>query len=142
MREGSKSSGAAAWGSGGVVDFRPGSASKGEGGESDRWGLVDREMMERRPAQEGVIQKGKRISPEDATDAWAGWADCDDFGLRGRRGGWAGWARGRMSRGVGRAESKEKNFRIKNWIFEFTRALEICRRFRRNFDMRDFPIFF
>jgi hypothetical protein len=113
------------------------------GGESDRWGPVDRETRERRPAREGVIRKGKCISREDATDARAGWVGRDCFGLRGQRGRWAGWARGGMGRGVGRAESKEKNFGIKNWIFEFTMALEICiRRFRRNFDMRIFPKFF
>jgi hypothetical protein len=51
--------------------------------------------------------------------------------------------RGRVGRKVGRAEIKKKNFWIKNWIFEFTQALEICRRrFRRNFDMRIFPKFF
>jgi hypothetical protein len=34
-------------------------------------------------------------------------------------------------------KASKKNFRIKKWIFEFTKALEICtRRFRRNFDMR------
>jgi hypothetical protein len=46
------------------------------GGEdtSDRWGPVDKETRERRPAREGMNQKGKRISCEDVTDAWAGWA--------------------------------------------------------------------
>jgi hypothetical protein len=46
------------------------------GGEdtSDRWGPVDRETRERRPAREGVNRKGKCISREDATDARAGWA--------------------------------------------------------------------
>jgi hypothetical protein len=46
------------------------------GGEdtSDRWGPVDREMRERRSAREGVTQKGKCISREDATDTRAGWA--------------------------------------------------------------------
>jgi hypothetical protein len=48
----------------------------GHGGEdtSDRWGPVDRETRERRPAREGVNRKGKRISREDATNARAGWA--------------------------------------------------------------------
>jgi hypothetical protein len=80
------------------------------GGEdtSDRWGSVDRETRERRPAREGVNQKEKRISCEDVTDAQAGWAGRSDFGLRGRRGRWAGWARDRTGRKVGRAESKEK----------------------------------
>jgi hypothetical protein len=40
---------------------------------------------------------------------------------------------------AGRPNLEEKNFRIKNWIFEFTKALENCERiFRRNFDMRIF----
>jgi hypothetical protein len=40
-------------------------------------------------------------------------------------------------------KTKKKNFFIKNWISEFTKALEICtRRFRMNFDMRIFPKFF
>jgi hypothetical protein len=35
--------------------------------------------------------------------------------------------------------SEEKFFSNKNWIFEYTKALEICRRrFRKNFDMRIF----
>jgi hypothetical protein len=42
--------------------------------KSDRWGPVDRETRERRPAQEGVNRKGKRISRKEATDARAGWA--------------------------------------------------------------------
>jgi hypothetical protein len=80
------------------------------GGEdtSDRWGPVDRETRERRPAREGVNRKGKRVSREDATDARARWAGRGCVGLRGRRGRWAGWARGRTGRKVGRAESKEK----------------------------------
>jgi hypothetical protein len=38
------------------------------------WGPVVRETRGRRPAQEGVNRRGKRISREDATDARAGWA--------------------------------------------------------------------
>jgi hypothetical protein len=63
------------------------------GGEdtSDRWGPVDKETRERRPAQEGVNQKGKRISHEDVTDARAGWAGraisaCADGATSGRAG--------------------------------------------------------
>jgi hypothetical protein len=38
---------------------------------------------------------------------------------------------------------KENSFRNKNWIFEYTKALEIClRRFMRNFDVGIFPKFF
>jgi hypothetical protein len=46
------------------------------GGEdtSHRWGPVDRETRERRPAREGVNRKGKRISRKDATGARRGWA--------------------------------------------------------------------
>jgi hypothetical protein len=58
-------------GSGGAGDFRSGSAGVGRG-ESNRWGPVDREMRERRPAREGVIRKGKRIFREDAIDAKGG----------------------------------------------------------------------
>jgi hypothetical protein len=61
----------------------------------------------------------------------------------------ARWPRGlrglmrRLAAWAGRPNVKEKNFLIKNWIFEFTRALENCgRRFRRNFDMTIFPKFF
>jgi hypothetical protein len=90
--------------------FPTGAGRHGEGGESNRWGPIDRETRERRPAQEGVIRKGKRISHEDATDARAGWTARDCFGLWGRRGRWAGWARGQTGRKVGRAKSKEKLF--------------------------------
>jgi hypothetical protein len=90
--------------------FLTGVGLRGEGGEFDRWGPVDREMRERQPAREGVIRKGKHISREYAIDAWARWADWDDFGLRVWRSRWSGWARGRTGRGVGWAESKEKNF--------------------------------
>jgi hypothetical protein len=113
MREGCKSSGASeAQGSGAGErrrgGFPTGVGRRGEGSESDRWGLIDKETRERRPAREGVILKGKRISREDMTDARAGWAGRDYFSLRGRHGRWAGWARGRTGRKVGRAESKEK----------------------------------
>jgi hypothetical protein len=115
MRDGCKSSGASEVRDSGVgarrhAGFPTGVGRRGEGGESDRWGLVDRETRERRSAREGVIRKGKRISHEDVTNARAGWAGRDCFGLRGRRGRWAGGARGRTGRGVGRAKSMEKNF--------------------------------
>jgi hypothetical protein len=71
--------------------FPTGVGQRREGGESDRWGPVDRQTRERRLAREGVIRKGKQISREDATDARARWAGKDCFGLRGRHGRWAGW---------------------------------------------------
>jgi hypothetical protein len=99
MREGCKSSEASEARGSGVEERRRGGfptrvSRRGEGGESDRWGPVDRDTRERRPFREGVIRKGKCISRADATDARAGWAGRDDFDLRGRRGRWAGWARG------------------------------------------------
>jgi hypothetical protein len=83
---------------------------RGREDTTDKRGPLARETRERRLAWEGVNQRGKRISREDATDAWAGWADRDGFGLWGRCVRWAGWARGRAGRKVGRAESKEKEF--------------------------------
>jgi hypothetical protein len=39
--------------------------------------------------------------------------------------------------------NRKKDFRIKNWIFEITKALEIrSRRFGRNFDVMIFSKFF
>jgi hypothetical protein len=88
MREGCKSSWASEARGSGAGERRHGGFPTGvgrreEGSESDRWGPVDRETRERRPAREGVIRKGKRIFREDAIDARAGWAGRDDFGLQG-----------------------------------------------------------
>jgi hypothetical protein len=67
----------------------------------------------------------------------------------GRSAGWLLDGLGRKAEQAGRlagltgSELKRNSFRNKNWIFEFTKALEICRRrFRRNFDTRIFPKFF
>jgi hypothetical protein len=81
---------------------------------SERWGPVDRETRERRSAQEGVNQKGKRISREGATDARAGWAGrvisaCGD----GAAGGWAGPEAKRAAGSVGPKIRKKRNFQIK-----------------------------
>jgi hypothetical protein len=113
MREGGKSSRASeARGSGAGEqqrgEFLIGVGRHGEGGESDRRGLIDRETRERWPAREGVNEKGKRISREDATDARAGLAGRVLSACGGRRGRWAGWARGQAGRGVGWAENKKK----------------------------------
>jgi hypothetical protein len=63
------------------------------GGEdtADKRGPLDRETRERRPAREGVNQKGKRIFREDATDVRAGWlagtvSACRDGAAGGRAG--------------------------------------------------------
>jgi hypothetical protein len=56
-------------------------------------------------------------------------------GLRGRT--------GRLAAGRSGPKVKKKSFLNKNFIFDYSKALEICRRrFRRNFDMRIFPKFF
>jgi hypothetical protein len=56
-------------------------------------------------------------------------------GLRGRT--------GRLAAGPFWAESEEKSFPNKKLIFDYSKALEICRRrFRRNFDVKIFPKFF
>jgi hypothetical protein len=91
MREGCKSSRASEARGSGVGEqqrgeFLTGVGRHGEGGESDRWGLIDRETRERWPAREGVNQKGKRISREDATDARAGLAGRALLACGGRRG--------------------------------------------------------
>jgi hypothetical protein len=78
---------------------------------SDRWGLVDRETRERRPAREGVNGKGKRISREDATDARAGWASR---GISASRDGAAGRLAGpeakRATGSAGPKIGKKKKF--------------------------------
>jgi hypothetical protein len=83
------------------------------GGEdtSDRWGPVDRETREKRPAREGVNRKGKHIPREDATDAWAGWAGrvisaCGDSVAGGR----AGPEAKRAARSAGPKIRKKRNF--------------------------------
>jgi hypothetical protein len=70
--------------------------------------------------------------PAGAVSACGG---SEASGLAGPKAEWAARSAG--------PKVRKKNFWIKNWIFEFTKALEICRRrFRRNFDMRIFPKFF
>jgi hypothetical protein len=104
-------------------------------------------LIERRGRSDPLVRrepKGKTYSRRDATDTRAGWAGEGGFGLRGQR-GQRGWLGQRLSGPVKLAEPKvrKKDFWIKNWIFEFTKSLEICRRrFRRNFDMGIFPKFF
>jgi hypothetical protein len=60
------------------------------------------------------------------------------WGRVGQKAKLAGWLLGRLGR-----KMKKKFFQNKNWIFEFTKALQICtRKFRRNLDTRIFPKFF
>jgi hypothetical protein len=55
MREGCKSSGASEAQGSGARKFLARVGRCGEGGDSDRWGPIDRETRETRPAREGVI---------------------------------------------------------------------------------------
>jgi hypothetical protein len=75
-----------------------------------------------------------------------GWDGPSACAACGRKGRWLVGLRGRAGRlaaGPITPKAKENSFLNKNWIFEFTKALEICRkRFRRNFCMRIFPKFF
>jgi hypothetical protein len=126
-REGCKSSGASEARGSGVGERRRGEIStgvgrRGEGGDSDRWGPVDREMRERRPAQEGVIRKGKHISREDATDARARWAGRDCFALRetARSVGWLG-QRPNGPRGPPGQKQRKKVFELKIGFLNLSR---------------------
>jgi hypothetical protein len=91
-----------------------------------------------------VIRKGKHISREDATDVRAGWADRDCVRPAGmaRPVGWLGQRPNGLQGWPGRKQGKMISELKIGFFFEFTKALEICRRFRRNFDMRIFPKFF
>jgi hypothetical protein len=70
---------------------------------------------------------------------------CGPREERGHRGDWTGGEAGRADWLLGRSgpKVKKKSFLNKKLIFDYSKALEICRRkFRRNFDMRIFPKFF
>jgi hypothetical protein len=74
------------------------------------------------------VREGRR----DEGAAW--WASLACWAARGQK---VGWLLGRLGRKL-----KENSFLNKKCIFEYTKALEICRRFRRNFGMGIFPKFF
>jgi hypothetical protein len=79
--------------------------------------------------EEGDDLSGGPAGTGDGTEA--GW----QHGLRGRV--------GRLAAGPNGPEVKENSFLNKNLIFDYSKALEICRRrFRRNFEVRIFPKFF
>jgi hypothetical protein len=142
MREGCKSSWASEARGSGAGERRHGEfltrvGRRGEGGKSDRWGPLggDRGRRRRRRAaqtqsRDGYWQLHQGRAGRDGLSARARWP-----AVRSEP------ARARLGR-VGRILRK-KFFSNKNWIFEYTKALEICRRrFRRNFDMRIFSKFF
>jgi hypothetical protein len=79
--------------------------------------------------EEGDDLSGGPAEPGDGTEA--GWR-C---GLRGRV--------GRLAAGLNEPEVKENSFPNKNLIFDYSKALEICRRrFRRNFEVGILTKFF
>jgi hypothetical protein len=88
-------------------------------------------------------REGRERPGGPAKGHWAGWP----VGQREGEGRWAAAGpKGRMGRLAARPigpKVKENSFPNKDLIFEYTKALEICRRrFRRDFDMRIFPKIF
>jgi hypothetical protein len=79
-----------------------------------------------------------------------GWAKTASWAGRGAEAQWGEGERpvekeqvGWLAAGPIGPKVKENYFLNKNLIFEYNKALEICRRrFRRNFDMRIFPKIF
>jgi hypothetical protein len=89
---------------------------------SDRWGPVDRETRERRPAREGVNRRGKRISREDATNARAGWAGrAISASGDSAAGGLAGPEAKQAVESAGPKIRKKRNFRIKIGFLNLSR---------------------
>jgi hypothetical protein len=87
--------------------------------------------------------KGKTYFRKCAINTRASWVGRVGFSPREERG--QREPAGPKAEGAARSAGpkiRKKNFRIKIWIFEFTKALDCRRRFRRNFDMRIFPKFF
>jgi hypothetical protein len=133
-------------GSGGIEDSRSGSA-----GVVEKMGLtsgppVSVVCREKASRTEGVNQRRKctsTITPMTRVGraAWAGlWASA--CGRREASGGRLGQRPSGPVRVAG-PKVKKKDFLIRNWILEFTKALEICtRKIRRNFDMGIFLKFF
>jgi hypothetical protein len=96
--------------------------------------------------EEGEAALGRRDEEEEGRVA--AWAERPN-GSAGRVAQeveWAGWPHGpggRMGRLAAGLKVEEKFFLNKNLIFDYSKALEICRRgFKRNFDMWIFPKFF
>jgi hypothetical protein len=120
---------------------------RGGDDEANMWGPCDGDRGRRRRhraaqtrRRDGFWQirqcRASRDGP--STHAWPAGEKGGPVGLAGLRG-----RVGRLAAGPIGPNAEEKFFSNKNWIFEFTKALEICRRrFRRNFDMRISPKFF
>jgi hypothetical protein len=106
-----------------------------EGGGSDGWGPLGSNV--RGNAIDGLHKLEEEVPfGKYAKASQAEWTEHAHDGLRAKRPGLLG-------AGPDGPESEEKWFPNKIWIFDYTKALEICtRRFWRNFDMRIFPKFF
>jgi hypothetical protein len=94
-------------------------------------------------ARRETTSPGGLAGPGDGTEA--GWR-CGPIGrTRETEARWQRGPRGRIGQlaaGPNGLKVKENSFSNKNLIFDYSKALEICRRrFRRNFDMRIFPKF-
>jgi hypothetical protein len=94
--------------------------------------------------EEGDDLPGGPTRPDDGTVA--GWR-CGPIGrMRETEAGWRRGPRvrvGRLATGPNGPEVKENSFPNKILIFDYSKALEICRRrFRRNFEVGIFPKFF
>jgi hypothetical protein len=98
---------------------------------------------------EGVAAGLRKLEEEAASGNYANAAQAGmgrarvrgprEEGVPGRVAG----LRGRTDRLAARPKVKKNSFPNKNLIFDYSKALEICRRrFRRNFDMGIFPKFF
>jgi hypothetical protein len=111
---------------------------------ADRWAPLGGDRGRRRRRQVAQSEIGNVFWP--IRYCRGGW---DGLSTRAARGGEGGWLAGligragRLAAGPIGPKVKENSFLNKNWNFEFTKALEICRKsFRRNFGMRTFPKFF
>jgi hypothetical protein len=90
-----------------------------------------------------VNQKGKRIPVKTRPTRGLGGLAGAVLACRGSEASGLAGPKAEWAARSARPKVRKKNFLIKNWIFEFTKVLEICRRrFRRNFDVRIFPKFF
>jgi hypothetical protein len=103
-------------------EFQTGVGRCGEGGESDRWVPAGDDRGRRRRRRAAQTQ-----SRDGFWQLRQGRACRDGPSARARRPAVrSGPAQARLG-WVGRIMRKN-SFRIKNWIFKFTKALEICRR--------------
>jgi hypothetical protein len=99
----------------------------------ERWGWGDR--LEKAWTEKENVFPAKTCKLDGPTGAISACGDGAAGGLAVPEAEWAARLAG--------LKAWKNDFWIKNWFFEFIKALEICTgRFRRNFDMRIFPKFF